>query len=207
MSQVANGNTSRRVRHLSLTPSDVASSPGEVSSFGGMQVQMESELERRRREWEDEVMRMQEDFFKVKVNNNNNSNGTRATNGGLFDSNHTNNNNMKRNVDVELTSADRTGNHLVSRTQQVREIAAPRAEVEEGSDGGRVWRLQFEMQSFDPRAINVKVDGNKLLVTSRVQQETTPGNTSTKQFTRQVSVTVTCTYIIFHHNQHLNVEF
>ena len=193
MSQVANKNMNHRVRHLSLTPNDVTtlmtSSPSDGQSFGGMQGQMESELERRRKEWEEEVMRMQEDFFKVKVNSNNNNSVTSSSGSGLFGVDNNNSNMAKKNVEVELASNGDSGTEVALRNgNDRREIAAPRTEVAENDDGSHTWKLHFEMQGFDPQAINVKVDGNKLLVTSRIQQEVTPGNTSTKQFTRQVRV-------------------
>ena len=148
---------------------------GQPTSLVNMQTQMESELEKRRQEWEKDVLKMQEDFFKVKINEN---------------INNANNKNVNKTLDIQVPAASSSSSSSLRNIgptgASVTEIANPKTLYEERADGKQVLRLQFDMRGFDPRAMSVRAEGSKIMVTAKLEQETTPGNKSMRQFTRQV---------------------
>ena len=128
----------------------------QAASFVTMQTQMESELEKRRQEWEQDVLKMQEDFFKVKINEN---------------INNANNKNVNKTLDIQVpASALRSSGP----SGAITEIGNPKTAYEDTSDGGKVLKFQFNMRGFDPRAMSVRAEGSKLLVTAKLEQELAP---------------------------------
>ena len=158
---------------IPTTPTNDNNNP----SFLAMSSEMENELERRRQEWEKEVEKMSEDFFQVnKVNNQNDLNSK-----------------VNKTLDIQLSPAHVAGqisdSARFSRPDEISEIGNAKTSYEErGGSGVRVIKFEFDMHGFDPRGINVKAQGNRILVTAKVEMEVAPGNKRTRQFTRQVRV-------------------
>ena len=155
----------------------------EPEAFVNMQKSMEDEMERRKKDWENEVERLQGDFFNMNTTNqpaqdNEISNlsvshektfgGAKRTPGG-----------------VEIVRED-----ALTQSPGGTEIfdLATKNLYNEMPDGTRFFKLRFDLHGFKPNEISVRAEGDKLSVFAKHEEQVGKGGKTARQFNRQVDI-------------------
>ena len=142
---------------------------GMPQSFVHLTKNMESELEKRKQDWEDEVSKMQHDFFQMKTSKN----GQKEIGEG------------KTKV-IEM-KADKNAPRRQRGGAAIFDISHAKTLYCDQADGSKLFKLRFDVKGYEPHEISIKAEGNKLVVTARTEDERS-GNKATKQFNRQVDI-------------------
>ena len=127
---------------------------------------MERDLDRRRREWEDEIERMRKDFFTLKPEDNGRmdalSDRFKMAGGG---------------------SGAGGGGGVGANTLQ----DEARGVVEKDENGRPVFRVRFNVNSYKPEEVSVKIESNKLIVHAK-HEEKSDNKSVSREFNREVDV-------------------